>query len=41
VRLPKDVQEKLLHKVLGFAGVMENSISDAVDQPGIPAEEKA
>src|SRR5260221_1037073 len=41
VRLPKKVQEELLYKVLGFAGVMENSLSDAVDQPGIPAEEKA
>jgi hypothetical protein len=41
VRLPKKVQEKLLHKVLGFRGVMENSLADAVDQLSIPPEQEA
>jgi hypothetical protein len=35
------VQEKLLHKVLGFRGVMENSLADAVHQLSIPPEQKA
>ena len=41
VRLPKKVQEEFLHKILGVGGVMENSLADAVDQPSIPAEQKA
>jgi hypothetical protein len=41
VRLPKKVQEEFLHKILGFGGVMENSLADAVDQLSIPAKQKA
>jgi len=41
VRLPKKVEEEFLHKILGFGGVMENSIADAVDQLSIPTKQKA
>jgi hypothetical protein len=41
MRFPKKVQEEFLHKVLGFGGVMENSLPDAVDQLSIPAKQKA
>jgi len=40
VRLPKKVQEEFLHKILGFGGVMENSLADAEDHLSIPAEQK-
>jgi hypothetical protein len=39
MRFPKKVQEEFLHKVLGFGGVMENSLADAVDQLSIPAKQ--
>jgi hypothetical protein len=41
MRFPKKVQEEFLHKVLGFGGVMENSLADAVDKLSIPPEQKA
>jgi hypothetical protein len=34
------VQEEFLHKILGFGGVMENSLPDAMDQLSIPPEQK-
>ena len=33
--------EEFLHKILGFSGVMENSLADAVDQLSIPTKQKA
>jgi hypothetical protein len=41
MRFPKKVEEEFLHKILGFGGVMENSLADAVDQLSIPPEQKA
>src|SRR5450432_1861186 len=41
VRLPKEMQEEFLDKILGLGRVMQNSLSDAVDQPGIATEQKA
>jgi hypothetical protein len=40
VGLPKEVKEEFLHKVLGFGGIAEDSLSNAVDQTGIATEKK-